>query len=170
MKIASEENVPAYIVFSDASLKDMEAKLPADKGEFLEVSGVGQAKLEKYATVFLKAIEEHQLSLKPKVSTHVQSFDLFKEGFSVREIAEKRELTENTIYTHLLRIHAEGSEIDLHQFINSQEIEDIQKAKMALQEAEGLKDYFDYFEEQLPYWKIKMGLYFIENKMKVDTL
>ena len=62
-QIATEARVPAYVVFGDATLKDMEAKLPSNESEFMEVSGVGKAKLEKYATVFLKAISEHRSSL-----------------------------------------------------------------------------------------------------------
>ncbi|HET8736057.1 MAG TPA: DNA helicase RecQ [Pricia sp.] len=59
-RIASEANVPAYVVFSDASLRDMEEKLPYDESDFLKISGVGEAKLKKYATVFLKEINRHQ--------------------------------------------------------------------------------------------------------------
>ncbi|MGB5556185.1 MAG: DNA helicase RecQ, partial [Flavobacteriaceae bacterium] len=69
-QIAVEEGVPAYVVFSDASLKDMEAKMPYDETEFMKVSGVGQAKLEKYATIFLKEINKHKKSLEPKIATH----------------------------------------------------------------------------------------------------
>ncbi|MDT7828612.1 DNA helicase RecQ [Pricia sp. S334] len=58
-RLATEANVPAYVVFSDASLRDMEEKMPYDEASFLEVSGVGQAKLEKYADVFLKEINRH---------------------------------------------------------------------------------------------------------------
>lgn len=63
-QIATEARVPAYVVFGDATLKDMEAKLPSNESEFMEVSGVGKAKLEKYATVFLKAISEYRSSIK----------------------------------------------------------------------------------------------------------
>lgn len=167
-QISTEENVPAYVVFGDATLKDMEAKLPANASEFMEVSGVGQAKLEKYAEVFLKAIAEHQASLKLKVSTHDQSFNLFKEGFSVAKIAQKRELAENTIYSHLLKVHSEGKEVDLAQFIASKEIIAIEQARKKLSSPEGLRPYFEYFEEKVPYWKIKMGLYIQENNLRID--
>ncbi len=59
-QIALEANVPAYIVFSDASLRDMDEKMPHDEAGFLEISGVGEAKLEKYATAFLKEINQHR--------------------------------------------------------------------------------------------------------------
>lgn len=58
-KLAGEENVPAYIVFSNASLADMAQKAPRTMDEFLQVSGVGEYKAAKYGKVFLAAIERH---------------------------------------------------------------------------------------------------------------
>ena len=58
MEIAKAEHVPPYIVFSDKSLKDMSAKKPKNKKEFLEVSGVGENKCEKYGEKFLTVILE----------------------------------------------------------------------------------------------------------------
>ena len=55
-EIASKEAVPAYIVFSDASLKDMCRKKPVSLVQFSGVNGVGQVKLEKYGEVFTELI------------------------------------------------------------------------------------------------------------------
>ncbi len=160
--IAKKEGVPAYVVFGDASLKDMEAKLPLTPLEFAEVSGVGEAKLEKYAEIFLKEITAHVEATRPKIPTHEQSYAMFKEGLSPTEIAQKRELTENTIYGHLLKMHTQGEEMDLAAMVTVEELSKIEKAKLNLPEAEGLKAYFEYFEEKVPYWKIKIGLYLLE--------
>ncbi len=54
--IAAGIGKPAYVVFSDASLKDMAARMPMTDGDFREVSGVGEHKAEKYAKPFLAAI------------------------------------------------------------------------------------------------------------------
>jgi ATP-dependent DNA helicase RecQ len=56
--LAGEENVPAYAVFSDSTLVDMVGRRPHDEREMLAVSGVGQAKLERYGELFLNAIVE----------------------------------------------------------------------------------------------------------------
>lgn len=56
--IATEQKVPAYVVFSDSTLVDMCSKLPKNTQEFLEVSGVGQVKVERYGTLFLNAIDD----------------------------------------------------------------------------------------------------------------
>lgn len=55
-QLADQQNVPAYVVFGDISLLDMAQKRPQTEDEFLEVSGVGQTKLERYGEVFLTRI------------------------------------------------------------------------------------------------------------------
>jgi ATP-dependent DNA helicase RecQ len=55
-RIAAEQSVPAYVVFADAALADMARRAPASRDEFLEVSGVGAAKLERYGEAFLAEI------------------------------------------------------------------------------------------------------------------
>jgi ATP-dependent DNA helicase RecQ len=57
---AQEARVPAYIVFSDAALRDMCRKLPVTETAFLAVSGVGETKLKKYGATFIKLIGEHK--------------------------------------------------------------------------------------------------------------
>lgn len=58
-ELADENNVPAYIVFSDATLIDMCKKLPTTTEELLEVSGVGKVKLELYGDRFLKILKSY---------------------------------------------------------------------------------------------------------------
>lgn len=56
LTIAREEGMPPYIVFSDRTLADMSAKAPCDKASMLRVSGVGEAKYEKYGSRFIQAV------------------------------------------------------------------------------------------------------------------
>ena len=58
--IADAEGVAAYMVFSDASLRDMAEKKPQNEHEFLEVSGVGEYKLQKYGKAFINTIAQFQ--------------------------------------------------------------------------------------------------------------
>ena len=57
-KIASEEGVPPYVVFSNATLEDMAVKKPRSRQEFLGVSGVGEKKADKYAERFLAVVAQ----------------------------------------------------------------------------------------------------------------
>ena len=56
-EIAREEGVPPYMIFSDKTLVDMCVKQPFDRGEMLEVSGVGENKYARYGQRFLERIK-----------------------------------------------------------------------------------------------------------------
>ena len=58
-KLASVQGVPAYLIFTDTSLRDMCERLPRTDSEFLNVSGVGAAKLERYGNAFISVIKEY---------------------------------------------------------------------------------------------------------------
>ncbi len=71
-RIADEAEVPPYIVFSDAALRDMCVKLPRTPDEFLEVSGVGEKKLARYGDDFLAEIAEYAAALDGKEPHGIQ--------------------------------------------------------------------------------------------------
>ena len=56
LELARAQNVPAYVVFNDATLVEFVRRRPGSPAEFAEVPGVGSAKLERYATTFLALI------------------------------------------------------------------------------------------------------------------
>lgn len=58
--LADQAGVPPFVIFSDKSLQDMVARKPKDEQSFLEVSGVGANKLEKYGEQFLEAIRMYE--------------------------------------------------------------------------------------------------------------
>ena len=55
-RLARQEDVPAYVIFSNATLADMAKKRPHTIEEFLEVSGVGAVKAARYGAEFLAVI------------------------------------------------------------------------------------------------------------------
>jgi ATP-dependent DNA helicase RecQ len=57
-KLADEHQVPAYVIFSDKTLKDMASKLPMSERDFRQVHGVGEVKAEAYGSIFLREIRE----------------------------------------------------------------------------------------------------------------
>jgi ATP-dependent DNA helicase RecQ len=54
--LAAERGVPAYIVFNDATLREMAERRPATRGDLLDISGVGPAKLDTYGDAFLEVL------------------------------------------------------------------------------------------------------------------
>jgi ATP-dependent DNA helicase RecQ len=59
-RLADEQHVPAYVVFSDATLAEMAARRPGTSDDLLRVGGVGQTKLERYGDAFLEAIAAYE--------------------------------------------------------------------------------------------------------------
>ncbi len=72
MHYAKEQNAPAFTIFTDSTLIDMCAKLPTNKEQFLNVSGVGQSKLDNYGEVFIAMISQFVKSNDIKVETKAQ--------------------------------------------------------------------------------------------------
>ena len=58
MSIARQENVPPYVVFNDATLQEMARRQPQNLSEMLEISGVGEVKLERYGQRFLEVLRK----------------------------------------------------------------------------------------------------------------
>lgn len=56
-EIALEESIPPYMVFSDATLKELSIRYPIDANQMLDISGVGDLKLKKYGEKFLNIIK-----------------------------------------------------------------------------------------------------------------
>ena len=70
-KIATEKHLPAYIIFTDATLRDMCRKLPKNNQDFKQVSGVGKVKMDMYGEIFTRHISEYLIrtpSLSPSAS------------------------------------------------------------------------------------------------------
>lgn len=146
---AKSENVPPYVVFSDATLVEMAAYLPLNDAEMRRISGVGDLKMEKYGADFLQEIKDYcrnqnlesRINLKmPKRERKVRtrrdeqgndtyhvSLDMFKSGLSIEEIAEARTMAKSTIEMHLVRFIQTG-EISLEDFVLYRKIEPIRNA------------------------------------------
>ena len=105
---ASEKQVPAYVVFSDASLRDMSKRRPSTLESFRMVHGVGQKKMDEYGDEFLAAIVSHcedgniESDVKPPTSaapatkenklpsqSAFTAFPHFDAGLSISDTAEK---------------------------------------------------------------------------------
>lgn len=59
MDISREEKIPSYMIFGDATLKELSNRMPITKEQFLDISGVGNSKLNKYGEKFMSKIKEY---------------------------------------------------------------------------------------------------------------
>lgn len=60
-ELAKEAGIPAYVVFSNATLTDMARKKPKTMSEFRKVSGVGELKAAWYGKTFLERIQRFEM-------------------------------------------------------------------------------------------------------------
>ncbi|SDS33756.1 DNA helicase RecQ [Christiangramia echinicola] len=172
LKIAKEEDIPAYLIFNDAALKDMEKQRPMSDSEFLLINGVGRKKMEDYGYRFIKeiiAFSKDKRENKPKKKTTKgntlkETLTLYEDGLGVEEIAKERGVAKNTIITHLLKLYDEKEEINLHQLIPISDLKAVEKAKKKLDNPGSLKAFYEYFEEAIPYETIKISLKILDDK------
>ena len=176
-RISEETHVPPFIVFSDTSLKQMATYFPTSEDQMLKISGVGYSKFDKYGNRFLETLKpyvaENNITPKeipieapkkkasteasPKINTAEISYNLFKQGKSIKEIAEERGLVTTTIETHLLKYFENGENIDLSKYIHSNYEQDIYNA-IDTYGAEKLRVLKDALPEGVSYFDIKYFL------------
>lgn len=163
---AVEENVPAYVIFSDATLDEMAKQKPMTERDLLLVSGVGEHKLLKYGQAFLNAIIDFAptSSKKTKGDTYLETLHLFQQNISISAIAEQRNLAETTIYSHIAQLYLSGKIDSLKSFVNEDEIIQVKEAVAVVGETKALKPIYEQLKEALPYHKIRMALAVLEKR------
>ncbi|WP_442265717.1 DNA helicase RecQ [Tenacibaculum sp. ZS6-P6] len=164
-KIATEENIAAYLVFNDATLREIEKERPLTDNEFLSISGVGQRKLEVYGGEFMEEIKNFlQEKKRGKKNTALETYKLYSQGLTIEEIAEARALKTPTIFSHLSKLYLEGKDINLDQFTSPETIKEVANAKKVLKNETALKPYFEFLGEKVPYEQIRVALTILQKK------
>ena len=150
--IAMNENVPAYVILSDAVLVEMATYLPQSLDELRLISGFGDVKLARYGREFLvpvknycaqkgllsrikqkspkrerKAKGERKSTSRRGGDTRTETFTLYRSGKSVNDIAAQRGLSPITIESHLSHFIQTG-ELDLLEIVNEEKIPAIKDA------------------------------------------
>ena len=124
--ISKAENIPHFQIFTQDTLYAICDSLPRTEKELLKVNGMGKIRVKKYGGEILELItlycKENGINTfneqkkEDKKSTKQISFELFKKGLSVKEIATERSLTTGTIESHLASYIPSG-EIDVLELI-----------------------------------------------------
>ena len=176
MTFARTENVPPYVVFSDATLVEMATYLPLNEDEMRRISGVGDLKLQKYGADFTEVVVDYcgannlesRIGLKsskrepksrPKrnadgIDTYNATLDMFHSGLSVGEIAEARELAKSTIEMHLVRFIGSG-EVRLADLVSNDKIEPIKNAIIKFNSGGAIAPVKEFLGENFSYGEIR---------------
>ena len=127
-RIADELNVPPYVVFADLSLRSMAQRRPQSRSQFAQIPGVGSNKLDLYSEAFINEIRAYRLetasqrpkNFAPSVNggmTHQLTLSLYRQGLSIDEIANERNLKSNTILSHLIELVESGEALDIDRLV-----------------------------------------------------
>jgi len=165
--LADAENYPPYMIFNDSSLKQMAAKRPCTPGDFRKITGVGDKKLESYGAIFISEIKrfcEKQGSFNPsmkKRSSDSITLEMLDQGMNLDLITITRNLSLNTIYSHIENLILAGENIDIERFVSKEKMEVISSAILEIGGValapikERLGDNYSYGEIKLVRAKMK---------------
>ncbi len=161
--VAQQQGVPPYLIFSDATLVEMAEKRPLTDADMLQVSGVGERKLQLYGDAFIEAIRKFVLEKtgegsRVTGSTQLVTWDLYKKGHLVEEIAEMRGVSTLTVVSHLATMYERGEMLDIRQWVSPEECDIIQGALPLFEEPYQMKAIHEHFNERYNYDKIRFAI------------
>ena len=138
-QLADERDVPAYVIFSDVTLRLMAREYPTDDAAFGRLSGVGEKKRREFAAAFCAEIDDF-LKANPKQvfadtlrtfngpaprptakDSAMESWDIFSSGKSPDEVARIRRINSSTVLQHLAEVIATGKPCDPRRFYTADE-------------------------------------------------
>ncbi len=144
LALASVENVPSYVIFTDKTLVELSMYIPTELNYLEHISGFGSVKIDKYGEQFISAINDfcrrtsthsRMSEILPTVSapkksisnstTFLQSLELYQSGMTIQEIASRRNLKESTVSDHLLQFVLTG-ELNVLKFVSKEKLQTIQ--------------------------------------------
>lgn len=118
-EIADEQSVPPYVIFADSTLKLMALQQPQSLTEFAKLSGVTSHKIAQYGKKFLTEVQAYtQTQNSHPTETEQFTLQLYQQGLSVAEIAQKRDLRPTTIIRHLSDLVEKNQDVDLDRLVD----------------------------------------------------
>ncbi|MDG1226475.1 MAG: helix-turn-helix domain-containing protein [Polaribacter sp.] len=170
-EIRIKENIPAFQIFTQETLYAMSEAIPRTEKALLKISGMGKIRVNKYGAQILETIEVYckenginklnEQKKEDKKSTKQITFELFKSGLSVKEIAKERSLTAGTIESHLASFIPSG-DVDILELI------DIKRYKKLINAIENTKfksltELKEKVDKSFSFMELRMVLLSMEN-------
>ena len=142
-----DSGLPIYRIATTQTLKDLCLYLPQDKASLLHISGFGKIKVDKYGDELIDAItsycEQHDVApvqgelpeiskrktakkAAPKTDTRLLTYQLYRDGKSIDEIAGERQFTKATIEGHLSHFIKTG-DLDINEVVTVQRQQAVQE-------------------------------------------
>ncbi|MCH8555120.1 MAG: DNA helicase RecQ [Schleiferiaceae bacterium] len=169
-EVAASEDVPAYVVFSDKTLEELLVVKPITLEAWETITGISQFKAEKYAHHFIDIIKRYRPKPRSGPGTHMETLRYFKEGKTIEEIAQLRELSIGTIIVHLERCINEGESVDLTALVKESLLADVLLACEVTQQKAQLRPLFDTLEEKYSYDELRLAMIQLKRDEKLNHI
>jgi len=193
-RLASERQVPAFVVFGDTTLREIARRRPSSLAVFSELPGVGERKLLDLGQIFIDAtidfcksmniemdIEESSANLapakpsdrssdsseKPKTtSSSLLSFPFWKAGMSIDEVCDKTGRARSTVHGYLHDYLQMESITNPSLWVSAAESAEIESAIVETKVTDRLRPLFDHMDGKIPYDLIRIVLICYRNRQK----
>ena len=165
------EKIPHYQIFTQETLYALCDNLPRTSTALLKIAGMGKTRVRKYGDQILEIIEAYckenginqfnEQKKEDKKSTKQISFELFRSGLSIKEIAKERSLTTGTVENHLANYIVSG-EVDVLELIEMKRYKKIRNEIEAAGQVKGLTALKEKVDPGFTYMELKMVLMSME--------
>ena len=177
-RLAVQKQVPPYIIFSDATLRDLARQRPTHGGVLTRIHGIGAQKQKEFGAAVLQTIEEwcqsHNLATNIEIQSPVvassggrsrssqasgsasaEYFDLFEQGLSIEEVANQLDRTVDTVSKYLGEYIKAYRITDIDPWIPPL-LQKLVKQAIGQVGCERLKPVFEHLEGQVDYPRIRI--------------
>ncbi|MDX6745789.1 helix-turn-helix domain-containing protein [Polaribacter sp. PL03] len=171
-EISKDLGIPHFQIFTQETLYAMCDELPRTEKELLNIVGMGKTRVTKYGEPILEAIETYckqnginnsnEQKKEDKKPTKQITFEMFKTGLSLKDIAKERSLTIGTIENHLANYIISG-DIDVLELIKLERYKKIRNEIEEAGDVKGLTALKEKVDAGITYMELKMVLMSMEN-------
>ncbi len=177
-ELADERRVPAFVIFGDATLREMARRRPSTLAAFRLVSGVGERKQAEFGAQFVHAIvsycRTHDLDMDQSPSSSESAemvvvrrketrpneqkdhaVRMLREGTPVADVAAATGRAESTIWGYLEELVLSDASLDIRQWVSDETIKRVRQ-HAHLVEGRSVKPIFEALEQHVPYGEIRI--------------
>jgi hypothetical protein len=169
--ISKSLEIPHFQIFTQETLYALCDELPRSEASLLKIVGLGKTRVTKYGEEILEAIEAYcsenginkfnEQKKEDKKPTKQVSFELFKSGLAIKDIAKERSLTIGTIENHLANYISSG-DIDILELIELKRYKKIRDEIETAGAVKGLTALKEKVNGSITYMELKMVLMSME--------
>ena len=186
-RLASEEQVPAYVIFSDRVLRQLAAARPSKMESIASLQGIGAKKLAAFGEIFFDELDrfctEHSLSRDRSIAQEMtteasvrkrpraaeEAAALFAQDKTIQQVADALDRALSTVHGYLQHYLLDQGITDAGPWVTTGEISTIETAINADPDNRQLKPIYDRLGEQVSFNDIRTVMNCMKNRKEMDS-